>query len=294
MMPGVDGPEASPEAPVATSAQAPAETRADVRRRREAEQRSAVPDSANTVHLPLLLVTVVTCGLLVLAVRAEPAILAAALAWCALILAGGLPHLYGISPDWPVATPIGIAGIGTAVAAGVVDTAPHLRLVPIALAAGTVLSCLLQILRRDGREGLVLSLSVAGAGLALIAMGIAYVPVARLRDGADLVTAALAGVAVSALADLFVGRQRVRPWLLPLSMVLGGCAGALVAVVAGAPRSTLGLLLGMMAAATAYLVRRLATSLPTVGGLRAQGSAAAASVLAPGVVTYVIGLLFLG
>lgn len=306
MMPGVEISQPSVEtpteapaetpatAPVDTPATAPVETRASRRASREATEGSAPSAPGNRARPVLAVATVLAAGLMLLAAHADPLILAAGYAWCVLVMAWAWPAFVGARPGWPVSLPMTIAGLLVAVGFALSDDLPYLASAPVALAAGTVLTCLLQLIRRDGRSGLTASLAAAGLGLGVVAMGATYLPVARGVEGVFVLNTAFAGVGVSVLADLLVGTARLRPWLTPLAMVLGGGAGALTAQVTHGPAVTVGLLLGLLSAGVAHAVRRVGAALPSIAGWQAQIGAGCASVLAPGVVVYVVGQVFVG
>lgn len=244
--------------------------------------------------MPMLAVaTVLASGLLLLAAHADPVIFAAAYAWCVLVLAWAWPTALGAKPGWPIAIPTAAAGLLIALGFGLADNAPYLATAPVALAAATVLACLLQILRRDGRGGLTASLAASGLGLGVAAMGASYLPVLHVDGGLAVLDAAFAGLAVSVVADLLVDRERLRPWLMPLAMVLGGWAGAVVAALATQPAITVGLLLGLLSAGVAHGIRRVGAALPALAAWQAQLGVACASVLGPGVIVYVIGQVFI-
>lgn len=271
------------------------ETRASRRARREADEgAAALPQPATRPRFVLAAVTVLVAALLLVAAHADPVILAAGFAWCAVVLAWAWPAAVDARPGWPITMPVALAGALTAVGFSLSDDLPYLASAPVALAIGTVLACLFQILRRDGRTGLTASLAAAGLGLGLVAMGATYLPVTRSIDGVFVLNTAFAGIAVSVLADLLVGVAVLRPWLMPLSMLLGGAAGALVATATHAPALTVGLLIGMLCAGVAHAVRRVAAALPTIAGRQAQIGVACASVLAPGVIAYTVGQILVG
>ena len=141
-----------------------------------------------------------------------------------------------------------------------------------------------QLMRRDGRPRLTQSVAVSAAGIAVAAIGAAWVPLGRTFGGRELVAVVVAiALAVSALADLGAPFARVRPWMLPaaglIGLVAGGVAGLLVEVV-GVPA---GAVLGVVAARLAHVMRRALCILSPIRGMRGQITAAAASVLVTGV-----------
>jgi hypothetical protein len=99
---------------------------------------------------------------------------------------------------------------------------------------------------------------------------------------------------VSSLVDLLVGQARLRPWLLPLAMVLGGCTGLICAGVLGAPQAPAAALTGILVAAVSHALRRVLSVLPPVTSIRGQLASASAGLLVPGVVAYGVALALVG
>ncbi|MBM6401526.1 hypothetical protein [Phycicoccus sonneratiae] len=277
------------------AAGAAAETRASRRARREALLRHPVLPEMATVPRPVISVaTVVLAALLVLALRTDPLVLAAGLAWTGLVLAWGWPRLLGSSSRFGSALAVGVTAVLAPAAAVAPTDDPYLRLVPVALAIGLGLMFVHQIVRRDGRPRLTESIGVTAFGLALLAVGTTWLPLARAARPTDVATVALVAVAVGAVADLGAGLGAVKAWLLPIAMVLGA-AGALVAAsVIGTPRPGTAALVGLLAAAVSHAMRRVLVVLPPVTALRCQLSAAAAGLLVTGVVAYGVSLALVG
>ncbi len=272
-----------------------AETRASRRARREAERDQPLLPEMATVPRPVVVAaTVVLAGLLVLALRTDPVVLAAGLAWTGLVLAWGWPRLLGSSSRFGASLAVGVTAV-LAPAAAVLSTGePYLRLVPVALAIGLGLMFVHQIVRRDGRPRLTESIGVTSFGLALVAVGTTWLPLARASRPADLATVALVAVAVGSLADLAAGIRAIRPWLLPLAMVLGASGAVVAAAVLGTPRPATAALAGLLAAAVSHAMRRVLVVLPPVTAIRCQLASAAAGLLVPGVVAYGVSLALVG
>ncbi|HET7763426.1 MAG TPA: hypothetical protein VFL46_13760, partial [Phycicoccus sp.] len=209
------------------------ETRASRRARREAAARlePVLPELA-TVPRPIVVVAgIAFAALLVLGAVTDPVLLAVVLGATTLVLAWGWPRLLGSSSRFGSTLSIAVAGVLTAVLTAVTTDQPYLRLVPVALAVGLGVMFGHQILRRDGRPRLTESVGVTSFGLALVALGSAWMPLSRTWRATDLAAVALVAVGVSALADLTAPYERVRAWMLPLSMVLGAAAGVVAAAV---------------------------------------------------------------
>ena len=272
-----------------------AETRAERRARREAMLRNPVLPAMATVPRPLVvLTTVVLVALLVAAVRVDPVVLAGGLAWTGLVLAWGWPRLLGSSSRFGSSLAVGVAGVLAPVAGVLPDGTADLRLVPVALAAGLALMFGHQIVRTDGRPRLTESIGITAFGLALVAVGSTWLPLTTSEAGSALVVVGLVAVGTSALADLAVGIAPVRPWLLPVAMVLGASGALVAASLLGGPRPAVAALTGLLVAAVSHALRRVLHVLPPVTAVRCQLADAAAGVLVPGVVAYGVGLALVG
>ncbi|MGL4176901.1 MAG: hypothetical protein ACRCSN_12580 [Dermatophilaceae bacterium] len=267
------------------------------RARREARdallRNPVLPPLAIVPRPAVVVTTVVVCALLVLAVAVDAVLLAAGLAWTGLVLAWGWPGLLGSSSRFGSSLAIGVSAVLAPVAAASIDQ-PYLRWVPGAMTVGMALMFGHQLVRRDGRPRLTDSIAVTSLALAVVAVGAAWVPLARDEGSAGLAAVAFVAVAAGSLADLGAGVRAVRPWLLPAAMSLGGVAAVVAAGVLPGPGAGPAALVGLLVAAVSHAVRRVLCVLPPVAGLRGQLSAAAAGVLAPGVVAYVLTRALVG
>ncbi len=271
------------------------ETRAQRRARREAVLREPVLPSLTTVPRPVVVVAVVVlAALLVLALLADPVLLAAGLAWAGVVVAWGWPGLLGSSSRFGSSLAIGVTGVLAPVAGVATTDEPYLRLVPVALLIGLAVMFGHQMVRRDGRPRLTESIGITSLGLAVVALGTTWLPLSRTSRASDIALLGFVAIAAASLADLLAGIDRLRPWMLPLAMLLGG-AGALVAAgVAGSPSPAPAALVGFLVAAVSHATRRMLYVLPGVSSLRGQLSTAAASLLVPGVVAYGLALAIVG
>ncbi len=289
---------ADPDAPApaaAGRATPAAESRATRRARREAAARTApLPPLALVPRPASVVATVVLAALLALGVVTDPALLGVGLAVSGLLLAWGWPRLLGSSSRFGSSFAVGVTAVLAAGAAAVTAEPPYLRLVPVALAIGLGLMFGHQILRRDGRPRLTESVGVTAFGLALVALGSAWMPLSRSGRASDLALVACVAIAVSAVADVVVRYERARSWMLPLAMVLGGASAVVAASLAGSPGPARAALVGVVVAGVSHALRRALVVLPGIGSLPAQLATAAAGVLGPGVVAYGLQLLVVG
>lgn len=280
--------------PRVESTEPPAETRSSLRSGRHGSAQAGALQSPTRPRVMLDGATALVAALMILGAHAGPLVLASAYAWCTVVVAWSWAAAPGPGPGWRVAFPVGAAGLLTALGFALNDAVPSLSFAPVALAVGTVLACLLQVVRRDGRSGLTVCLSAAGLGLGIVAMGAAYLPVIHGAAGAQVLSAAFAGILGSAVADLLAGRFVQAGWLMPLATLLGGGAGALVAAFAIAPAVVAGLLVGGFTALVSSAVRQVGGALPASVNWQAQVGLACASVLAPGALAYVAERVLVG
>jgi hypothetical protein len=283
----------SAPAEVATASEP--ETRAARRARRDATLHEPVLPALATVPRPFAVAaTVVLAGLLVLALIADPVLLAAGLAWGGIVVAWGWPALHGSSSRFGSSLAIGVPAV-LAPAAGVATTdEPYLRFVPVALIVGLAIMFGHQILRRDGRPRLTDSIGITSFGLAVIALGTTWLPLSRASRATEVAVVAFAAIAAASFADLAAGVEKVRPWMLPIAMLLGGAGAAVASTLSEGPGLAPAALVGFVCAAVSHAVRRVHSVLPGISAVKGQLSSAAASLLVPGVVAYGLSLLIVG
>ena len=271
------------------------ETRAARRARREGLLRNPVLPALATVRRPVAVVaTVLLAALLVLALLADPVLLAAGLAWAGIVVAWGWPALHGSSSRFGSSLAIGVTAVLAPAAAALPAEEPFLRLVPVTIVVGLAVMFVHQLVRRDGRPRLTESIAVTSLGIAVVTMGTAWMPLSRGERASQVAIAGFAAVAVSSVADLAAGSSRVRPWMLPFAMLLGGAGAVGAALVMGAPDPAPAALVGFLCAAVSHATRRMLTVLPAIASVRGQLSSASAGVLVPGIVAYGLALGIVG
>lgn len=284
---------ASPEASKDRASQP--ETRAQRRALREALLRHPVLPALATVRRPVVVAaTAVLAALLVLALLADPVLLAAGLAWAGIVVAWGWPTLFGSSSRFGSSLAIGVTGVLAPAAAAATTVEPYLRLVPVALVIGLAVMFGHQLVRRDGRPRLTESIGITSLGLAVIALGTTWMPLSRTERATDIAVLGFTAIAAGSLADLVAPYARVRPWMLPIAMLLGGAGAMVAAAVIGAPGPGPAALVGFLCAAVSHATRRMLSVLPPISSVRGQLASAAASLLVPGVVAYGLALAIVG
>jgi hypothetical protein len=270
----------------------PATTRAQLRAAERAAGPVIVPVPEMRLQPLMTIAVIALAGLLTISAFAGPSLVAISVALAAGVIAWGWPGLLGLPSPRGTAFVLAVgsaAAIGTALAT---LTDPLLVWMPAALAGSIIVAFLHQLARRDGRPRLVESIASTITAIAIVVSGASLVVLPRTHHGAWVVALAAAAMAVSALTDLLGGIRRLRAWLLPLAMLVGG----VVAIAVGLSFDTVtwgpAALLGVAAAGISHAVRRVLAMLPAISGSRSQLVSAGASVLTGGVVVYVVGRLF--
>jgi hypothetical protein len=257
-------------------------------------QRAAAPRPPATSLRPLaILATMSFAGLIALTGFTYPVIVALAVALTGGVLAWGWPTLLALPSPRGTTTVVATGALTSVTAATLMRNEPFLEWIPAALAVSLLAAFLHQLLRRDGRPRLTESVAATAAGLAIVAIGATYIPLPRTLGGSQTMAAAMAAIALSALADVALNHRRLRPWALPIAMVLGGMGAMLVALMDGRPMPAPAALIGLLAAGIAHATRRVLAVLPTMASARSQLASGAASVLVCGVVVYALGRILI-
>ena len=126
----------------------PSLTRAQRRRDRYTTTRE---DLSGPLVLVRALAVLAIAGLAVLAVHAGPLFVAGLLVWAAAGIAWGWPQVVALSYGWRLSFVVVLTGLLVGAAVVMVEDDPRLRLVPVALAIGIVVTFLFQLLRSDGQ-----------------------------------------------------------------------------------------------------------------------------------------------
>lgn len=271
------------------------ESRAARRAAREERRRNPIlPPMATERRITVLLATAAFAALLAIGTAADHALGAAAVAWLGLALAWGWPELLGSPSRFGSSFAIGVAGVLGPVVVAATPDEPFLRHVPVVVAAAVLSMFLHQLVRKDGRPRLTLSVAVSASGIAIATIGVDLVPLGRTSGGREVVWVVAAALAVSAVADLAAPIARLRPWMVVMATALGFLAGGIGGLVIDEVGVLAGVVLGGVAAGLAHVMRRALWVLPPIRGMRGQITAAAASVLVTGVPVGVLAAVFVG
>jgi hypothetical protein len=199
--------------------------------------------------------------------------------------------------SWPVLggsyTPQSTAIVLLASAPAIVFTAlrDDLRWTAAAVAFGVVLSFLAQLVRRTGREGLVLTLLASFGGLVPMASATLAIAAADEARGRAYLVVVMTAAAAAVLADLLVGVRKLTPFLglvALLAAIAGGVVAALLLDEFGAWAAV-----GAAAAAgsLSWSFRRVLARQPAMLGTRGQLASGVGSVLVLGVIVRLFTLV---
>ena len=205
----------------------------------------------------------------------------------ALAVAWGWPVLSGSFTPNATSTVLAVSSVAIVLGA----LRDDLRWVAAAVAFGIVLSFAAQLLRRTGREGLVLTLMSSFGGLAVVASGATGVIAANSARGTAVGIVAMSAVVAAVVPDLLAAVRAAAPVLGVLALV----AGALAGVIAGWPLDDVGSLtalgIGAAVGTLSWSFRRVLSLEPAMTTLRGQVGAGAGSVVAMGAVVHLFAVL---
>ena len=205
----------------------------------------------------------------------------------ALAVAWGWPLLTGSYT--PMATTVVLAVASVAIVLSALRQ--DLLWVPAAVAFGMLLAFSGQLVRRAGREGLVLTLLSSFGGLVIIASGTTAVVVANSDRGQAVAVVAMAAVGAAVVTDLLAGARTMAPFLGFVALAAAVLA-AVVAASRGAEVSTLEALgIGAAVGTASWSFRRVLALQPAMLTVRGQASAGAGSVLVVGAVVHLFTVL---
>lgn len=229
--------------------------------------------------------------MLAIAAAASPWLLAVGLLACAGVIAWGWAGALALPTPRGTFGVLSLGGLVLVLAVVARDAPPWLVWLPAAAALSVIAALVHQLLRRDGRPRVVESVSAVVLALAVVGTGALLVPASRTDLGIALVVAALAAAAASSVTDLLAAVPAARPWCTPVALLAGAAAAALTAVLLDAP-VLVWVLVGVAGAALSHAARTVLGVLPTMAHPRPRLVVATASVLAVGLVPYLMAVTF--
>jgi hypothetical protein len=209
----------------------------------------------------------------------------------ALVFSLGWPVLLGLPSRSGSTVVVAIGGVGAVAAITYTRGEPFLRELPAVFALSILLAFVNELLRQDGREKLLESVSGVVAGTLVATSAAGWVAAGRTPGGAGLViTGALALAVGSAVAAL------------PMTGWAGGFAAVLAAVGAGAGAGALvprmdwlaGALLGLAVGVLVAAIHQLFDQLPALRNRLPALAAIVLPVSVTGILVYVVGRVLIG
>ena len=241
--------------------------------------------ATRAVVTAMLAAVVAVAGYLVglpLTIAAALLALAFALGWPALV---GLPFRAGSS------VVIAVGGIGAVVVVHLTAVEPYLRFLPLVFAGAILLSFVNELVRRDGRERLVESVSGTVTGTLVAVASAGWVATGRTPGGEPLVVVGALALAVgSAVVAL-----RLAPWLgAVVTSVAAAAAGALGGAVLPDIDVVPGLVLGLAVGVLVATLHALFDELPALERRWPSVAAVTLPVTVTGTLVYVVGRVLVG
>lgn len=216
-------------------------------------------------------------GGLPLTITAALLALAFALGWPSLV---GLPFRIGST------VVVAVGGIGAVVVVHLTEDQPYLRFLPVVFAAAILLSFVNELVRRDGRERLVESVSgtVTGTLVAVAAAG--WVATGNTPGGEPLVVVGALALAVgSAVVALHLATWLGAVVTSVAAALAGALGGAILPDIDVVPALVLGLAVGVLVATLHVLFDEL----PSLERAWPSLAAVTLPVTVTGTLVYVIG-----
>ena len=163
--------------------------------------------------------------------------------------------------------------------------------VPAAVAFGILLAFFGQLVRRTGREGLVLTLLSSFGGLAVIASGTTAVVAANSDRGQAVAVVAMAAVAAAVVVDLLPGVRVLVPFLGLVALAVSVLAAVVAATRFADVNALEALGIGAAVGTVSWSFRRVLSLQPAMLTRRGQVGAGVGSVLAVGAVVHLFSVL---
>jgi len=204
----------------------------------------------------------------------------------AVALAVGWPSLIDLPRKPGASILIAFGGVGAVAAIALTSGEPFLRELPLVFAAAIVLAFVNELLRRDGRERLVESVSGVVSGVLVAASVAGWIAAGRTTGGANLVVTGAVALAVgSAVSALPVVGWAGAFATLAAAVGAGAGAGLLVPAITPQAGGLIGFAVGILIATLLELFDRL----PALAGRSAALAAVILPVTVSGILVYVAG-----
>ncbi|WP_426593347.1 hypothetical protein ACPPVS_16670 [Cellulomonas sp. McL0617] len=209
----------------------------------------------------------------------------------ALVFALGWPALVGLPFRVGSSVVVAIGGIGSVIVVHLTDAQPYLRFLPLVLAGAVLLSFLNELVRRDGRERLVESVSGTVAGTLVAVASAGWVATGRTPGGEPLVVVGALALAVgSVVVALHLARWLGAVVTSVAAAAAGAFGGALLPDITVRPGLLLGLAVGVLVAT----LHALFDQLPSLERRWPSLAAVTLPVTVTGTLVYVVGRVLVG
>ncbi|MDF8265561.1 hypothetical protein [Luteipulveratus flavus] len=209
----------------------------------------------------------------------------------ALVLAVGWPRLLAVPSAGGVRVVVVLTAVLVAGVSALGEDERGMRWLPTVLAVALLAAFGHQLLRKDGRRRLVVTLASTCLAIGILGSGGFYLAALDERTGRQLVVAAVVACTIGMVVDVALARTSLAEWGLPVAMAASGIVAFVLAQSWGVRWSAM-VLAAVAAPLVAQPVRRLLGHSSTARDRGAQVALGAASVLAAGITAYAVAWLF--
>ncbi len=246
---------------------------------------------SETSSVSVTLMVCAAAALLGLTALAGETSLALALGVAVIVIGWGWAGTLGLPTPRGTVGVLLLGGVAILLSVYLPENSDQLTWLPGALAVAIISAFFHQLLRRDGRPRVAESVSSVLLALAIFTCGSFLIPLARTVEGGYVVVAAVAAAAASASVEMLLrGRgEGLRQWLMPLTLLAGGAAAAVVTMWSLTPWTSL-VVIGVGSAAVSFAIRLICSVMPTMAHARPRLVVALSSVLAIGIIPYAVSL----
>ncbi len=219
------------------------------------------------------------------------AVIAGVVAVLAVVFAMGWPMVTALPSPAGSTVVVALAGGSAVAAVFATRSQPYLGNVPLVFAGALLASFLAELVRRDGRERMVESVSGTVAGALVAICGAGWIAAERTLAGDALVVAGAAALAVGAAVSAIPLREWAGAGATVVASLAGGAAvGAALGDLGLLSGALLGLAVGILLAAADALLDRL----PSLERRPAAWAAGILPVTVTGILVYVVGRVLVG
>lgn len=221
----------------------------------------------------------------------DPLLLVGLIAVLVVVFAIGWPALLGLPAPLGGRVVIGLGGLGALLAIQQTEGEPFLRGLPIVFALAIVLAFVNELMRVDGRERLVESVSGVITGVLIATAAAGWVAAQRTAGGTSIVVVGAVALAVGAAVSVIP----VSIWVSAgVTVAASGAVGAALGLAMPGLEPLPGGIIGVAVGILGVTLHELFDRLPALAHRWASVGAIVLPVTVTGTLVYVVGRVLVG